>query len=153
MKNPILFLLVILICSCSSESSKSNQGASISLQIMQDTLLVDSGDEVVMAGSNLMLSVLSEDQGKLFNYDRKSSNLEVPLRSWYHDAKSAEWRSSNELKKQYKNASIVGDGRVVFNIKGNDYRLVVAIDYEFKVIFIRFIGTHKQYDKIDVKTI
>ncbi len=54
---------------------------------------------------------------------------------------------------QYKNASIVGDGRVVFNIKGNDYRLVVAIDYEFQAIFIRFIGTHKQYDKIDVKTI
>ncbi|MCH7398552.1 DUF4221 domain-containing protein [Belliella sp. DSM 107340] len=77
MKNPILFLLVILICSCSSESSKSNQGASISLQIIQDTLLVDSGDEVVMAGANLWLSVLSEDQGKLFNYDRKSSNLEV----------------------------------------------------------------------------
>jgi len=75
------------------------------------------------------------------------------LRAWYHDTKIAEWENSNELKKQYKNASIVGTGRVVFNIKGNDYRLVVAIDYEFQVIFIRFIGTHKQYDKIDAKTI
>jgi len=54
---------------------------------------------------------------------------------------------------QYKNASIIGAGRVVFNIKGNDYRLVVAIDYEFQVIFIRFIGTHKQYDEINAKTI
>lgn len=81
------------------------------------------------------------------------SDAEIPLRSWYHDAKTAQWKSSNELKQHYKNASIVGDGRVVFNIKGNDYRLVVAIDYEFQVIFIRFIGTHKQYDKIDVKTI
>lgn len=78
---------------------------------------------------------------------------ETSLRAWYHDAKSAEWENSNELKLQYKNASIVGEGRVVFNIKGNSYRLVVAIDYEFQIIFIRFIGTHKQYDKIDVKTI
>ena len=81
------------------------------------------------------------------------SDSETSLRAWYHDAKIAEWKSSNELKRQYKNASIVGDGRVVFNIKGNDYRLVVAIDYEFLVIFIRFIGTHKQYDKINAKTI
>lgn len=81
------------------------------------------------------------------------SDSEVSLRAWYHDANSAEWRNSNELKMHHKNASIVGEGRVVFNIKGNDYRLVVAIDYEFQVIFIRFIGTHEQYDKIDVKTI
>jgi len=81
------------------------------------------------------------------------ADSETSLRSWYHDAKTSEWKSSNELKGQYKNASIVGDGRVVFNIKGNAYRLVVAIDYEFQIIFIRFIGTHKQYDKIDVKTI
>jgi mRNA interferase HigB len=81
------------------------------------------------------------------------ADSETSLRAWYHDAKTSEWKNSNELKQQYKNASIVGEGRVVFNIKGNDYRLVVAIDYEFQVIFIRFIGTHKQYDKIDVKTI
>ena len=81
------------------------------------------------------------------------SDSEVSLRAWYHDARIADWINSNELKRQYKNASIVGEGRVVFNIKDNDYRLVVAIDYEFQVIFIRFIGTHKQYDKIDTKTI
>lgn len=81
------------------------------------------------------------------------SESEVSLRAWYHDAKRAEWKNSNELKKQYKNASVVGYGRVVFNIKGNDYRLVVAIDYEFQVIFIRFIGTHKQYESINAKTI
>jgi mRNA interferase HigB len=83
----------------------------------------------------------------------KYSDSETSLRAWYHDAKIAGWKNSNELKKQYKNASIVGEGRVVFNIKGNDYRLIVAIDYEFQVIFIRFIGTHKQYDNIDAKTI
>jgi len=81
------------------------------------------------------------------------ADSETSLRAWYHDVKDAEWNSSNELKQQYKSASIVGGGRVVFNIKGNEYRLVIAIDYEFQVIFIRFIGTHKQYDKIDAKTI
>jgi mRNA interferase HigB len=81
------------------------------------------------------------------------ADSEASLRAWYHEAKTAEWINSHDLKRQYKNASIVGDGRAVFNIKGNAYRLVVAIDYEFQVIFVRFIGTHKQYDKIDVKTI
>lgn len=81
------------------------------------------------------------------------SDSEVSLRAWYYDGKIADWENSNELKKQYKNASIVGNGRVVFNIQGNNYRLVVAIDYVFQVMFIRFIGTHKQYDKIDAKTI
>jgi mRNA interferase HigB len=81
------------------------------------------------------------------------SDSEIPIRAWYYDAKASNWNNANELKQQYKNASIVGDGRVVFNIKGNTYRLVVAIDYEFQVIFIRFIGTHKQYDTIDVKNI
>lgn len=81
------------------------------------------------------------------------ADAEISLRAWYYDAKMATWKSSNELKEQFRNASIVGEGRVVFNIKGNTYRLVVAIDYEFQVIFIRFIGTHQQYDKIDAKTI
>jgi len=81
------------------------------------------------------------------------SDSENSLRSWYYEAKSANWKNANDLKRQYKNASIVGEGKVVFNIKGNTYRLVVSIDYEFQVIFIRFIGTHKQYDKIDAKTI
>ena len=81
------------------------------------------------------------------------ADSETSLRAWYHDVKTVIWKNSNELKKQYKNASIIGEGRVVFNIKGIDYRLVVAIDYEFQVIFVRFVGTHKQYDKIDSKTI
>ncbi|MCX6258581.1 MAG: type II toxin-antitoxin system HigB family toxin [Bacteroidia bacterium] len=81
------------------------------------------------------------------------TDSEVSLRAWYHDVKNADWENSNGLKQQYVNASIIGEVRVVFNIKGNCYRLVVAIDYEFQIIFIRFIGTHKQYIKIDAKTI
>jgi len=81
------------------------------------------------------------------------SDSEISLRAWYHDVKSSDWNNSNELKKQYNNASVIGEGRIVFNIKGNSYRLVVSIDYEFKVVYIRFIGTHKQYDNINAKTI
>jgi mRNA interferase HigB len=81
------------------------------------------------------------------------ADSESSLRSWYHDAKNSNWKNTNELKLRYKNASIVGGGRVVFNINGNTDRLIVAIDYEYQVIFVRFIGTHKQYDKIDAKTI
>jgi mRNA interferase HigB len=78
---------------------------------------------------------------------------ETSLRSWYHDVKRSDWKNTNDLKQQYKNASVLGDGRIVFNIKGNSYRLIVLIDYDFQIIFIRFIGTHYQYDRIDAKTI
>ncbi len=81
------------------------------------------------------------------------ADSEIPLRAWYHDTKAASWKNPNELKRHYKSASIVGEGRVVFNIKGNANRLVVAVDYEFQAIFIRFIGTHKEYNKINVKVI
>ena len=67
--------------------------------------------------------------------------------------KAAKWENSNELKEQLKNASIIGKNRVVFNIKGNDYRLVVHFVYKYQLAYIRFVGTHKKYNKIDVKTV
>lgn len=78
---------------------------------------------------------------------------EEQLRAWYQEAKQAEWQSPNEVKEQYRSASIVGNNRIVFNICGNKYRLVVKINYEAQWIFVRFVGTHKEYDKIDVTTI
>ena len=75
------------------------------------------------------------------------------LQAWFADVKQADWGSPAEIKAIYRNASIVANNRVVFNIKGNKYRLVVAIQYEFKIVYIRFIGTHQEYDKIDVTTI
>lgn len=78
---------------------------------------------------------------------------EEQLRAWYQEAKQAVWQSPNEVKEQYRSVSIVGNNRVVFNICGNKYRLVVKINYEAQWIFIRFIGTHKEYDKIDVTMI
>jgi mRNA interferase HigB len=78
---------------------------------------------------------------------------EQPLKSWYQEMKQVSWKNPNEVKIQYKNASIVGDNRIVFNVSGNKYRLIVKVNYEAQWMFIRFVGTHKEYDKIDAKTI
>lgn len=75
------------------------------------------------------------------------------MRAWYADAKQANWTSPMDIKRVYRNASVVANNRVVFNIKGNDYRLVVAINYYQSIVYIRFIGTHIEYDKIDVCSI
>jgi mRNA interferase HigB len=76
-----------------------------------------------------------------------------PLKAWYHEVKHADWTNPNQIKEQYRSASIIGDHRVVFNICGNKYRLVVRVNYAAQWVFIRFVGTHAEYDKIDVKTI
>ena len=75
------------------------------------------------------------------------------LDAWYAEAAKAKWKSSAELKAQYGSASIVSSERVVFNIKGNDYRLVVAINYHYQVLLIKWIGTHKEYDRIDAEKV
>jgi mRNA interferase HigB len=82
-----------------------------------------------------------------------NKDAEQPLRAWYAEAKEAEWEGPNDIKAKYLSASIVGNNRVVFNIRGNKYRLIVAIKYEFKIAYIRFVGTHKEYDQIDARTI
>lgn len=80
-------------------------------------------------------------------------DAEQPLRAWYSEADKAEWRTPAVIKRDYRSASIVGGNRVVFNICGNKYRLVVKVLYAFGVAYIRFIGKHSDYDKIDVETI
>jgi mRNA interferase HigB len=75
---------------------------------------------------------------------------EQPLRAWFAEASRADWATPADVKKQHRNASIVGNSRVVFNIGGNKYRLVVAFKYEARIAFIRFVGTHAAYDRIDV---
>ncbi len=80
-------------------------------------------------------------------------NSEQPLKSWYDEAKKATWETPNEIKAQYANASILKEGRVVFNIHGNTYRLIIKINYDFGVIYIRFVGTHEEYDKINANEV
>ena len=80
-------------------------------------------------------------------------NAEQPLKSWYDEAKKATWKTPSEIKAQYASASILKDNRVVFNIHGNTYRLIVKINYDFSVIYVRFVGTHETYDKIDANEV
>lgn len=80
-------------------------------------------------------------------------DCEQPLRAWVDEARKATWVNPDTIKTQYRNASILKSRRVVFNIKGNDYRLVVAIAYQFGAVYIKFIGIHKAYDKIDANTV
>jgi mRNA interferase HigB len=75
------------------------------------------------------------------------------LLSWFAVVSQAEWQNSAELKRHFRSASIISSDRVVFNIKGNDYRLVVSINYQHQIVFIKWLGTHGEYDKIDVATI
>ncbi len=83
----------------------------------------------------------------------KHPDAEQPLQAWYHDVKHANWRSPADIKAVYRNASFLAHNRIVFNIKGNKYRLVTAVQYDFGIVFIRFIGTHKDYDTIDAGNI
>ena len=83
----------------------------------------------------------------------KHSGCEQHLKSWYREAEKSEWKNTNEIKKDYPTASILGDNRVVFNIKGNNYRLIVKINFYYQMTWIRFIGTHKEYDRINANKI
>lgn len=76
-----------------------------------------------------------------------------PARAWFRHASAADWKHPAEVKADLRTASVLKDGRVVFNLAGNKYRLVVWINYPFRVVYVRFIGTHKQYDQIDAQTI
>jgi mRNA interferase HigB len=89
----------------------------------------------------------------LRDYWLKHPTAEQPLRAWYEEASKATWTRPADIKAQYRNASILKNRRVVFNIKGNDYRLIVALAYNTGLMFIKFIGTHKAYDAIDAETI
>lgn len=78
---------------------------------------------------------------------------QLALEAWYDDARRATWRTPNDIRQVYANASIIAGNRVVFNIRGNHYRLVVAMNYQFGIVYIRFVGTHREYDQIDAASI
>lgn len=80
-------------------------------------------------------------------------DAEQPLQALYADLKASHWKSPSEIKSVYRNASFVENNRVVFNIKGNTYRVVAAFQYQFGIVYIRFVGTHEEYDRIDAATV
>lgn len=81
------------------------------------------------------------------------SDVEEPLKAWYELVKNANWEKPNDIKEAFRSADIIQNDRVVFNIKGNKYRLIVKMHYRYKIVYIRFIGTHKNYDKIDATSV
>lgn len=83
----------------------------------------------------------------------KYPDAEQPLKAWYAEASQAQWRDMHEIKAQYRHASILKNNRVVFNIKGNHYRLIVAFWFGAQYAYIKFVGTHAQYDQIDANTV
>lgn len=83
----------------------------------------------------------------------KHPDAEQPLNAWHDEATQATWTQPADIKAQYRSASILKNRRVVFNIKGNDYRLIVAIAYRLGIVYVKFVGTHAEYDKVDAETV
>jgi mRNA interferase HigB len=84
---------------------------------------------------------------------KRYPDAEQPLKAWYEEATSASWAQPADIKAQYRSASVLKNRRVVFNIKGNDYRLIVAIVYKLQIVYVKFVGTHKEYDAVDAETV
>lgn len=80
-------------------------------------------------------------------------DAEQPLKAWYEEVKSATWTQPADIKARYRSASVLKNRRVVFNIKGNDFRLIVSIAYKLQIVYVKFVGTHKEYDAVDAGTI
>lgn len=97
------------------------------------------------------MRVISRKTLKLFWV--KYPDAEQALKAWYDEANKAKWKSPGDIKRFYPSASFLQDNRVVFNIKGNNYRLIVRINYPYQMVWIRFVGNHAQYDKINANQI
>ena len=90
---------------------------------------------------------------RLREFWEKHPDAQQALQTWYADVKQANWQTPADIKNVYRNASIVANNRAIFNIKGNKYRSVVVVQYQYGIVYIRFVGTHQEYDKIDATTI
>ena len=90
---------------------------------------------------------------KLREFWELRPDAEEPLLAWYREVQKEDWDTPAKVKVKYRTASVIGGNRVVFNIKGNDYRLVVKINYPYRVVYIRLVGTHAEYDAIDVEEV
>jgi mRNA interferase HigB len=89
----------------------------------------------------------------LRDFWEKHSDSQQQLKAWFQEACKAEWKSPNEVKAEYPSASILADNRIVFNIKVYNYRLIVKVNFDYQMLWIRFIGTHAEYDKINADKI
>lgn len=92
-------------------------------------------------------------RGTLREFWKKHQDCELQLKTWYRETEQANWQHINQIKSEYPSASILKDNRIVFNIKGNHYRLIVKFNFEYQLAWIRFIGTHAEYDKINANEV
>jgi mRNA interferase HigB len=92
-------------------------------------------------------------RGTLRDFWIKHGGCELQLKTWYRETEKSAWKSLNQLKQDFPSASILVGNRVVFNIKGNNYRLIVKFNFEYQLAWIRFIGTHSEYDKVDANKV
>ncbi len=99
------------------------------------------------------MRIISRKKIKDFYETPKYADSEQPLKAWFLEVNKENWKSFHDIKMKYRHASIVGNDRVVFNIKGNKYRLVAMVNFNFQICYIRFLGTHENYDKINVKEV
>lgn len=99
------------------------------------------------------MRIISRKTLRLFWEKAQYADAEQPLKAWYREATNADWATPAAIKAAFRNASFVGSNRVVFNIGGNKYRLVVKVNYAYRVVYIRFIGTHAHYDRINVEEV
>ena len=96
---------------------------------------------------------------RIFTYKRlrefweRHPDAKLPLLAWYKDAEDADWNTPAAVKSRYPNASVIRNNRVIFNVKGNDYRLVAQINYPYRAVYIRFLGTHAEYDRVDAEEV
>ena len=104
-------------------------------------------------GTYYIISVHVIKRPTLIGFYKKHNDAQGPLEAWWQEAKHAKWSCPADIKRLYPSSSLLGSNRVVFNIGGNKYRLVVKINYPTQTVFIRFIGTHKEYEKINAEKI
>ncbi|MBK6400475.1 MAG: type II toxin-antitoxin system HigB family toxin [Rhodocyclaceae bacterium] len=97
------------------------------------------------------MQIIAVSQLRAFWEDNQDA--EQPLKSWVDEVKKATWRQPADIKDHYRTASVLKNRRIVFNIKGNDYRLVVSVAYRFQAVYVKFVGTHAEYDGIDAETV
>lgn len=100
---------------------------------------------------NLKFLIIAKSTLRAFYEQPNYTDSKSALEAWYHEVLKLQWTNPNEIKMQYRSASVVDDNKIVFNICGNKYLLIVKINYEAGIVFIKFIGTHKAYDKIKIE--
>ena len=108
-------------------------------------------DSIIGNIYNYLMRIIK--RGTLIDFSGSHPDAKGALDAWFYEVKRANWAGPRDVKEKYGTASIIGNNRVVFNIGGNKYRLIVEINYPKQIVYIRFLGTHEQYDKVDAKEV